>query len=67
MVTTVNLPDGLHERLKQVAEQEHRSMNSTIVVAVEEYVSTRGHQARVRDLAREVIERDGELLRRLAE
>jgi predicted transcriptional regulator len=36
MVTTVNLPDGLHERLKQLAEQEHRSMNATIVVAVEE-------------------------------
>jgi predicted transcriptional regulator len=67
MVTTVNLPDGLHERLKQLADEEHRSMNATIVVAVEEYVSARSHRARVRDLAGEVVERDAELLRRLAQ
>ncbi len=42
-------------------------MNATIVVAVEEYVSARNHRARVGDLAREVAERDAELLRRLAE
>ncbi|WP_320065886.1 ribbon-helix-helix domain-containing protein [Micromonospora sp. RTGN7] len=67
MVTTVNLPDGLHERLKQLADQERRSMNATIVVAVEEYVSAHSRRSRVRDLAREVAERDAELLRRLAE
>lgn len=67
MVTTVNLPDGLHERLKQLAEREHRSMNATIVVAIEAYVEARSHRDRVRDLAREVAERDAELLRRLAE
>jgi len=42
-------------------------MNATIVVAVEEYVSAHSHRARVKDLAREVAERDAELLRRLAE
>ncbi|MDT5029437.1 MAG: hypothetical protein QOE61_5863, partial [Micromonosporaceae bacterium] len=47
MVTTVNLPNELHERLKELAEHEHRSMNATIVVAVEEYVSTRSHRSRV--------------------
>ncbi|ASW56034.1 Arc family DNA-binding protein [Plantactinospora sp. KBS50] len=67
MVTTVNLPDDLHERLKQLAEHERRSMNATIVVAVEEYVSAHSRRDRVRDLAREVSERDAELLRRLAE
>ncbi|GAB3803445.1 ribbon-helix-helix domain-containing protein [Micromonospora zhanjiangensis] len=67
MVTTVNLPDGLHEQLKQLADQEHRSMNATIVVAVERYVSERSHRSRIRDLAGEVAERDAELLRRLAE
>ena len=67
MVTTVNLPDGLHERLRQLADEEHRSMNATIVVAVEEYIAARSHRARVRDLATEVAERDAELLRRLAE
>jgi predicted transcriptional regulator len=67
MVTTVNLPDGLHEQLKQLADQEHRSMNATIVVAVKQYVSERSHRSRIRDLAGEVAERDAELLRRLAE
>jgi predicted transcriptional regulator len=67
MVTTVSMPDGLHEQLKQLAEEEHRSMNATIVVAIEEYVSVHSHRARVRDLAHEVAERDAELLRRLAE
>ena len=67
MVTTVILPDGLHERLRQLADEEHRSMNATIVVAVEEYIAARSHRARVRDLATEVAERDAELLRRLAE
>ncbi|MEV4845547.1 Arc family DNA-binding protein [Micromonospora matsumotoense] len=67
MVTTVNLPDGLHERLKDLAEEEHRSMNATIVVAVEEYVAARSRRARVRELARDVAERDAELLRRLAQ
>lgn len=67
MITTINLPDGLHERLKELAEQEHRSMNATIVVAVEEYVSAHNRRARVRDLARDVAGRDAELLRRLAQ
>jgi predicted transcriptional regulator len=67
MVTTVNLPDELHERLKQLADDEHRSMNATIVVAVAEYVSARSRRARVRDLAGDVVQRDAELLRRLAE
>ncbi len=41
-------------------------MNATIVVAVEKYVLERNQRARVRELARDVAERDAELLRRLA-
>ncbi|MGA3487185.1 ribbon-helix-helix domain-containing protein [Micromonosporaceae bacterium DT55] len=67
MVTPVNLPDGLHEQLKRVADAEHRSVDDTIVVAVEEYVAARDRRSRVRDLAGQVAERDAELLRRLAE
>jgi predicted transcriptional regulator len=66
MVTTVSLPDGLHEQLKELAGEEHRSMNATIVVAIEEYVSAHNHRARVRDIAHEIAERHAELLRRLA-
>jgi predicted transcriptional regulator len=66
MITTVNLPDELHALLKQVADQERRSMNATILMAVEQYVAERGHRARTRELAAEVAHRDAELLDRLA-
>jgi len=66
MITTVNLPDELHALLKQVADQERRSMNATILMAVEQYVAERSHRARVRDLATEVARQDAELLDRLA-
>jgi predicted transcriptional regulator len=67
MVTTLNLPDQLHEQLKALAEEEHRSMNATILVAVERYVESRSHRSRVRELALDVSVRDAELLRRLGE
>ncbi|OLB78341.1 MAG: hypothetical protein AUI14_13615 [Actinobacteria bacterium 13_2_20CM_2_71_6] len=66
MITTVNLPDELHAQLKQVADQERRSMNATILMAVEQYVAERAHRARTRELAAEVARRDAELLDRLA-
>lgn len=67
MVTTLNLPDQLHEQLKALADEEHRSMNATILVAVERYVESRSHRSRVRELALDVSHRDAELLRRLGE
>jgi predicted transcriptional regulator len=67
MVTTVNLPEELHAALKRIADDEHRSMNATIVVAVEQYVTARSHRSKVRELAAEVARRDVELLDRLAQ
>jgi predicted transcriptional regulator len=67
MVTTVNLPDELHAALRRVAEEEHRSMNATILVAVEQYVTARSHRSKVRELAADVAQRDAELLGRLAQ
>jgi predicted transcriptional regulator len=66
MVTTVSLPDELHAALKRVADDEHRSMNATILVALEQYVAARSHRAKVRELASDVARRDAELLDRLA-
>ncbi len=66
MVTTINLPSELHAALKRVADDEHRSMNATILVAVEQYVAARSHRAKVRELAADVAQRDAELLDRLA-
>jgi predicted transcriptional regulator len=66
MVTTINLPNELHAALKQIADDEHRSMNATILVAVEQYVAVRSHRSKVRELAADVARRDAELLNRLA-
>ena len=67
MVTTLTLPDELHAALKRLADEEHRSMNATILVAVERYVAERSHRAKVREFAEDVARRDAELLDRLAQ
>ena len=54
-------------QLKALADEEHRSMNATIIVAVERYVEDQDRRGRVRELAREVAQRDAELLDRLAQ
>jgi predicted transcriptional regulator len=66
MVTTLNIPDTVHAALKALAEAEHRSVNATILVAVERYIEESSHKARVAAAAREVAVRDAELLDRLA-
>jgi PHD/YefM family antitoxin component YafN of YafNO toxin-antitoxin module len=38
---TLRLPSDVEEQLKQVAEIEHRSLQQTVLVAVEEYLSRR--------------------------
>ena len=41
MAMTLRLPPEIDEQLKQVAEIEHRSVQQTVLVAVEEYLSAR--------------------------
>ena len=41
MAMTLRLPPEVEEQLKQVAEIEHRSVQQTVLVAVEEYLSAR--------------------------
>jgi len=38
---TLRLPPEIEAQLKQVAETEHRSVQQTVLVAVEEYLSAR--------------------------
>jgi PHD/YefM family antitoxin component YafN of YafNO toxin-antitoxin module len=38
---TLRLPPEVEDQLKQVAEIEHRSLQQTILVAIEEYLSLR--------------------------
>lgn len=41
MAMTLRLPPEIEDQLKQVAESEHRSVQQTVLVAVEEYLSMR--------------------------
>jgi predicted transcriptional regulator len=41
MAMTLRLPPEIEDQLKQVAEAEHRSLQQTVLVAVEEYLSMR--------------------------
>jgi predicted transcriptional regulator len=41
MAMTLRLPSEIEDQLKQVAEIEHRSVQQTVLVAVEEYLSMR--------------------------
>jgi predicted transcriptional regulator len=41
MAMTLRLPAEVEEQLKQVAEIEHRSLQQTVLVAIEEYLSMR--------------------------
>lgn len=66
-VTTVDIPDELKARIKALAASEHRSMNATILVALEEYAEQQERRAKVRTLARRVADEHGELLDRLAQ
>jgi predicted transcriptional regulator len=41
MAMTLRLPSEIEDQLKQVAEIEHRSVQQTVLVAIEEYLSMR--------------------------
>jgi predicted transcriptional regulator len=41
MAMTLRLPAEIEDQLRQVAEFEHRSMQQTVLVAIEEYLSLR--------------------------
>jgi PHD/YefM family antitoxin component YafN of YafNO toxin-antitoxin module len=41
MAMTLRLPAEVEDQLKQVAEIEHRSLQQTVLVAIEEYLSMR--------------------------
>jgi plasmid stability protein len=40
-ITVKNIPPDLYERLKELAEANHRSMNSEIIACIEQSVSSR--------------------------
>jgi hypothetical protein len=64
---SVRIPQQVDELLVEAAEAEHISVNAAIVQAVESWVHTREHRARVRALTAQVMAEDAELLDRLAD
>nr|WP_062335975.1 Arc family DNA-binding protein [Herbidospora sakaeratensis] len=66
MELRLRLPDGVHGRLRAAAEEDGNSLNTEIVIAIEEHLARRQTSA-VRAIARKVAERDAELLHRLSQ
>jgi hypothetical protein len=66
VTTTLKLPVRLNEQLRRLAAADHRSINATILVVLEQFVDSRTHQDRVAAIGAEIATRHAELLRRLA-
>jgi hypothetical protein len=66
VTTTLKLPAKLNDALRELAAADHRSINATIVVVLEQFVETRSHQTRVAAIGAEIAAKHAELLRRLA-
>lgn len=66
MATTFDLPPALHERVRQIAAAERRSITQTLILAVEEYVQRHQQAEQVDALSKRIAAEDAELLRRLA-
>lgn len=68
MVTTsLKLPADIYQAIKEEAAADHRSINAAMVVALSDHVRSRQRARRVAELGAEIVERHGELLRRLAQ
>ncbi|MEV4551043.1 CopG family transcriptional regulator [Nonomuraea wenchangensis] len=63
--TRLRLPDETYEQIKQIAGHDAQSINSAMVVAIEEYIARRRRE-RYQAMGRKIAERDRELLERLA-
>jgi predicted transcriptional regulator len=62
----VRLSEDEHEQLKQLAESEHRSMQDVARLAISERAARVGRRAAVRSELSKIMDRDAELLNRLA-
>ncbi|GAA1437603.1 YlcI/YnfO family protein [Nocardiopsis tropica] len=66
MNMNLRLPEDVHARIKEAAEEDGTSVNSEVVTAVREYLARRQTE-RVRRHALDIAQEDAELLARLAE
>ena len=51
-ITVKSIPDDLYERLRQSATENHRSINSEIIICIERSVQSRKHISTDRILAK---------------
>jgi predicted transcriptional regulator len=67
MSMNLRLSDEQTDQLRAQADAEHRSMQSVIITAIDEYIAKRQHKVRVRAAIAEVVEEDAGILKRLGE
>ncbi len=67
MAMTLRLTEEETESLREQAEREHRSMHEVVRLAVLDRVNRARRSQEIRDTTRFVMDRDTELLRRLAQ
>lgn len=67
MAFTLNLKPEVEQRLKELAEAEHRSMHKTVEVAVQAYLDRQERDEWTRQAARRVFEEDAEFFEMLGD
>ncbi|MBM7083121.1 ribbon-helix-helix protein, CopG family [Micromonospora sp. WMMD734] len=67
MAFTLNLKPEVEQRLKELAEAEHRSMHKTVEVAVQAYLDRHDRDEWTRQAARRVFEEDAEFFAMLGD
>lgn len=67
MAMTLRLSDAEVALLREQAEREHRSMHEVVRLAVLERIDRTRRSEEIREIATSVIERDAELMHRLAQ
>lgn len=67
MGMTLRTSDEQTEALRRQARAEGRSMQAVALSAIDEYIERRAHQTEVKAVLDKVIERERDVLRRLAD
>ncbi|MFI7072783.1 ribbon-helix-helix protein, CopG family [Micromonospora maritima] len=67
MAFTLNLKPEVEQRLKELAEAEHRSMHKTVEVAVQAYLDRHERDEWTRQAARRVLKEDAEFFEMLGD
>ncbi|MEU8190263.1 ribbon-helix-helix protein, CopG family [Micromonospora sp. WMMD712] len=67
MAFTLTLKPEVEQRLRELAEAEHRSMHKTVEVAIEAYLDRQERDEWTRQAARRVLEEDAEFFEMLGD